>query len=169
MPRWRVVAAGAGAATLLVASGCCSIFGWSTLYAERSPDGRGELRVEVRNCFADCAVRAVVQQGWTTVELASRNDCNLNFAHAAWRGTRVAVFVDDPICGQIREAYDLATRSPADFEAAKPWLNASIVGSYSVTPAELAAEGGDALAWATCSRDGNPRRSRNEFARRYLK
>jgi hypothetical protein len=169
MARRRAWVVGLGVAALLVATGCCSIFGWSTLYSSRSPDGRGELRVEVRNCWADCTLRAVVQQGWTTVELAVRHDCDPNFAHAAWKGSRVAVFVDGFWCGQIRATHDVTTGHAFAFDEAREWLGASIVKAYAVTPAELAANHGDAFQWAVYPGDAKPRRSMEEFRRRFLK
>ena len=77
------------AAGFLLATGCCKLLGWGTLYALRSPDGRAESRVETRNCSADCDLRVVLQQDWTTTELARLSDCTINFAHAAGRGAQV--------------------------------------------------------------------------------
>ena len=76
--------------------------------------------------------------------------------------------MNDPICGQVRDGYDMAARAPVDFEQLRPRLESSIVEAYAVTPAELNACGGSVLEWATYSHDGEPRHSRREFARRYV-
>lgn len=90
----------------------------------------------------------------------------MNFAHAAWKGSRVAVYVDGGYCGPVKAAFDTATGENVNFESLEPILRSSIVDSYSVTPDELRVFGGDVLAWAT-SGDGKSHRAPEEFFRRY--
>jgi len=110
----------------------------------------------------------VVSRGWPTEEIiAGGNDCVIRFAHAAWSGTRVAVFVDGSYCQTIKVAYDTASNRQFTFQHAEPWLREAIIGEYAVTPEELKGNGGDVLAWATYPGDGRPRRSSDEFRRRF--
>jgi hypothetical protein len=109
----------------------------------------------------------VVTHGWRSRQIAWKSDCVITFAHAAWSGRRVAVFVDGSVCGQIRAAYDTASDKVLDFKVVEPWLRAAIIDSYKVTPEELGANNGDVFAWASYPGDGEPRRSTEEFRRRY--
>src|SRR5690242_4649030 len=72
---------------LLASVGCGGIVTWGTVYSSQSRDGRGELRVDERGCFADCAVRVVIKRGWGTQQIAAKSDCVINFAHAEWAGS----------------------------------------------------------------------------------
>jgi hypothetical protein len=58
------------------------------------------------------------EKRWRTTTLAEKRDCLIMFAHAAWSGTIVAVFVDGGYCGQIKAAYGLATGRAIDFGTA---------------------------------------------------
>jgi hypothetical protein len=146
---------------------CRGILTWATVYESVAPDGAAKLQVQVTGCFADCAVRVVVKRGWRTEKIATGNDCVVNFAHAEWEGDTVAAFVDGAYCGPIQVAYDLRERRAVDFRAAEPWLRSSIVRSYGVTADELSANQGDVLQWATYPGDGRPRRSSDEFRKRF--
>lgn len=112
-------------------------------------------------------MRIVVQQGWRSDQIARREDCIVNFAHANWSGPLVAVFVDGGYCGQFKVAYDVHLRGQVDFALVAGRLRESIVKAYGVTPAELAANDGDVFQWATYPGDGVPRRSTQEFHRRF--
>ena len=92
----------------------------------------------------------------------------MQFAHAAWSGTRVAVFVDGSYCGPILAAVDVESGKPIDYETAKAWLAQSIIESYAVSPDEMKAFGGDVFKWATYPGDGRLRRSTVEFRRRHV-
>src|SRR6476661_6559791 len=133
---------------------CAGILSWATVYSSRAPDGKAELRVQETGCFADCALRIIVKQGWSTTKIASASDCVVFFAHAAWKGSRVVVYVDGGYCGPVKAAYDTATGEKINFESLEPMLRSSIVNTYSVTTDELKAHGGDVLAWATYPGDG---------------
>jgi len=133
---------------LLAFVGCRGIVTWGTVYSSASRNGEVELLVQEKGCFADCAVQVIVKRGWRTELIAWKSDCVINFAHADWAGNIVAVFVDGGPCGQIKAAYDTSSRD-------------------GVTPRELQADNGDVFAWATNPGDGNPRRSMDDFRRRY--
>jgi hypothetical protein len=137
------------------------------VYSVGAPDGKTQLLVQEKGCFADCAVQVVVKRTWAAGQIAWKSDCIVNFAHAEWSGNVVAVFVDGGYCGPIKVAYDTTLRRTVDFKMAEDWLKSSIIKAYRVTPNELMANDGDVLLWATYPGDGNPRRSKDEFQRRY--
>ena len=74
---------------------------------------------------------------------------------------------DGGYCGQIKVAYDTSSRRSVDFGSAETWLSSSIIKSYGVSAQELRSSRGDVFMWATYPGDGNPRRSRDEFRKRY--
>lgn len=83
--------------------------------------------------------------------------CVVFFAHAAWSGSVVVVFVDGGYCGQFRVAYDFTSDRLVDFKTAEPALRETIIRDYGVTAEELKSNSGDVLKWATypgrcCSR-----------------
>lgn len=142
---------------LLGLSACSGISTWKTVYSSVSPDRKESIRVEETNCFSDCTVRVVVSNGQETKTIAKKLDCAVFFAHAAWSGSLVAVFVDGVYCGDIRIAYDLASNRALDFRVAQGWLGEAIIREYAITPDELRANGDDVFKWATypghcCSR-----------------
>ena len=137
-------------------------------YTFLAPDQRSEIRIEQYDCgFADCAIRVVLKHGWRYAYLANRSDCSLNFAHATWQEGKVSVFVDGAYCGQIKTAFDIANWSNLNFTATEAWMRAAIVDHYSVTPLELQASEGDVFRRATYPGDGKPRRSVQEFQKRF--
>ena|SRR2546425_5982544 len=152
---------------LLALVSCRGIVTWGTVYSSVSRNGEVELLVQEKGCFADCAVQVIVKRGWRTEQIAWKSDCVINFAHADWAGNIVAVFVDGGSCGQIKAAYDISSRRAVDFRSTERWLSNSIIKAYGVTPQELQTDNGDVFAWATYPGDGNPRRSMDEFRRRY--
>jgi hypothetical protein len=152
---------------LLGLFGCRGIVIWGTVYSAASRDGSAQVLVQEKGCFADCAVQIVVKRGWHSEQIAWRSDCYITFAHAEWLGDVVAVFVDGTYCGQIRVAYDSRLRRSIDFKSAEDRLRSSIVRAYNVTAQELDANSGDVFRWATYPGDGNPRRSKDEFHKRY--
>jgi hypothetical protein len=88
------------------------------------------------------------------------------FAHAAWSGNVMAIFVDGSYCGTIKAAYDVQAHRAVDFTSVEPWLKEAIARDYHVTPEELQPKGGDVFAWATypgacCSR------AKDEFEKRW--
>lgn len=150
---------------LLALAGCGGILTWRTVYSSIPSDRRAELRVEETNCFADCEVQIVVARGWREQQIAHRFDCAVQFAHASWSGSVVAVFVDGSFCGQIKVAYDTATQRTVDFESAQSWLKPAIIQAYSVTADELQANKGDVFLWATDPADRR-HRAAHEFRAR---
>lgn len=153
---------------LLVLTSCIRFSDKGQTYTSKSPDGRSELRVEEFNCsFADCAIRTTLKHGSIRyASLGERGDCAFNFAHVAWTQSQVAVFVDGGWCGVIKSAFDFSEWRYLNFADAETWLRQSIIHSYSVTPEELAANGGDVFKWAAYPGDGKPRRSVQEFQKR---
>jgi hypothetical protein len=111
--------------------------------------GCSEIEVQETACFADCAVRVVLRDGWRSTTIASASDCWISFAQAAWSGPIVGVFVDGRICGQIKAAYSVQSRVGVQFEAAEDAVRMAIVREYSVQPHELAKAHNDPLVWAT--------------------
>ena len=109
----------------------------------------------------------MLKSGWHTDTLASKTDCFVYFAHAEWSGTTVAAFVDGFYCGDIRVAYDMKARRLVDFRSAEAWLRGSMIKAYGVTDSELQSNKGDVFVWATYPGDGNPRRSKDEFHKRF--
>jgi len=151
----------------LMSVSCRGITTWGTVYKSVSPDKKSELLVQETACFADCALRVVLKRGWHTERIASKSDCVVNFAHAEWSGSNVAAFVDGSYCGDIRVAYDTKAGRLVDFRSAEPWLRRSIIKAYGVTDSELQSNKGDAFVWATYPGDGHPRRSMDEFRKRF--
>ncbi|MEP7364283.1 MAG: hypothetical protein ABI972_13600 [Acidobacteriota bacterium] len=153
---------------LVSLTGCSGIVTWRTAYSSAPSYRHDELLVQETNCFpADCEVQVVVQRGWQSQQIAHEFDCVIHFAHAAWSGSVVAVFVDGFYCGQIKVAYDTETKRKVDFESAQAWLKPAIVEAYNVTAEELKANDGDVFKWATYPGDGESRRSVREFGSRF--
>ncbi len=152
--------------SLLLICACGSHF-WDSVYRSESPEVDAAVEVQVRKCLGDCELRIVLERRWRSTEIAKGNDCHVAFAHAAWSGNVVSVFVDGTICRELRIAYDVAAEQSVPFEETESWLAASIIEEYSVTSEELAANNGDVFAWAIYSGHERPRRSHAEFGRRY--
>ena len=143
----------------------CGLSRERTTYSSASP--AGEIQVREKCFLSKCTVEVVVDNGHHVDRIAGKHDCVTMFAHAAWSGSRVAVFVDGGACSPIRVAYDAASGRGLDFKIAEPWLRTSIIEQYLVTPSELRANSGDVFAWATYPGDGQPRRSTEAFRQRY--
>ena len=150
---------------VLTLHGCGGVLTWETVYSSASSDRHAELRVQRTNCFGDCEVQIVVVRGWREQQIAHRFDCAVQFAHASWSGSVVAVFVDGSFCGQIKVAYDTATQRTVDFESASSWLKPAIIHAYRVTADELQANKGDVFLWATDPADRR-HRAAHEFRAR---
>jgi hypothetical protein len=144
----------------------CGLF-WTTAYKAASPDGKATVIVQVRSNFSDQSIRVLLERGSDSQLLIRGYDCLLNFAHAAWSGTRVAVFIDGVYCHTLHAAYDMATNRSVDSRTVEPWLAADIIKSYAVTPDELKENGGNVFKWATYPGDGNPHRAGAEWRKRY--
>ena len=151
----------------LVLGGCSALV--APMYTSAAPDGVRKVMVKESWCFADCAVDVVLAGKWINRTIASKSDCLVEFAHAAWKGTVVSVFVDGLWCGKIRVAYDTATGKPVDFASTEDWLRRDIVSAYKITPQELATKDGNVLAWVTYDGDGKARRATREFQARHRK
>jgi hypothetical protein len=151
----------------LVLGGCSALV--APMYTSTAPDGVRKVMVKESWCFADCAVDVVLAGKWRNTTIASGNDCLVEFAHAAWQGSVVSVFVDGLWCGKIRVAYDTATGKHVDFASTEAWLRRDIVSAYQITPQELATKNGDVLAWVTYDGDGKARRATTEFQARHRK
>ena len=107
------------------------------------------LKVRQGNCFGDCSVIIeLVLKGQSHV-LLRKSDCVVQFAHAAWSGTQVAVFVDGTLCFTLQVAYDTALSKTVDFAAAQSWLKGDMMKMYSLTPDQLKQSDGDTFKWAT--------------------
>lgn len=149
---------------VFVALGACSR-PVEPLYTSVAPDGARKVFVEERSGFGDSAVTVLVDR----TPIGGGNDCSVQFAHAAWKGTVVSVFVDGLWCGKIRLAYDTATGKHVDFASTEEWLCRDIVAAYQITPQELATKNGDVLAWVTYDGRGYARRGTEEFRFRHRK
>jgi hypothetical protein len=154
------------AALLLITLSGCGVLTWKTVYSSPSPEGKAVVRIEEAGCLGDCAVQVVVRRSWHTTRIAKKSGCVVYFAHAAWSGNVVAVFVDGGYCHDIRVAYDVSSDRTVDFKTVEPWLREAIVRDYRVTAEELRGNSGDVLMWATypghcCSRGVD------EFRKRY--
>jgi hypothetical protein len=153
---------------LTLLAGCLSLSSGHPTYTFPSPDQRSEIRIEQYNCgFADCAIRVVLKRGWRYAYLTDRSDCALNFAHAAWHEAKVSVFVDGGHCGAIKTAFDIANWSNLSFSATEEWMREAVIADYAVSPEELQANQSDVFKWATYPGDGKPRRSVQEFQKRF--
>jgi hypothetical protein len=118
---------------LAVASGC-GILTWKAIYSCPRPGIKGAVRVEEMCGLADCNVRIVVTDRWLDTPVTQRRGCVVMFAHAAWLGNLVAIFVDGGYCGTIKAAYDVQAHRAVDFTSVEPWLKQAIVRDYHVTP-----------------------------------
>jgi hypothetical protein len=152
--------------TLTVLSGC-GIVTWQGVYCSNQTHGNARVCVEQKCGLGDCSLRIVVAQGSRHEQIAYRRGCVLNFAEAYWTGSVVATFVDGGYCQQMKAAYDVALQRTVPVSTFEPGLRSAIVEDYRVDSSELRAAGGDVFRWATYPGDGNPRRSTDEFARRY--
>ena len=140
-----------------------------SVYRSFSPDAMRQIIVQEYGCSSDCAVRVVLRDKWRRETIASASDCHVAFAHAAWKGSLVSVFIDGAWCGKIRVAYDTATGKHIDFASTGDWLRRDIVSAYRITPQELAATNGDALACVTNEGSVGPSRAASEFYARHRK
>lgn len=145
----------------------CSVLGWREVYSCAMPGGKRSATVSENCGLSDCTVRVVVDGARGPTEIALRRGCNIYFAHAAWVGSVVGVFVDGGTCQTIGIAYDSASDTRVPFQAVEATLRASIGTDYGVGPKELAKTGGDVLAWATYPGDGSQRRSMVDFRKRH--
>lgn len=109
----------------------------------------------------------VVRDRSSATIVARASDCLVSFAHAAWNGSRVGIYVDGTYCGPIEVAYDTSARRVEPFSVMAKEVAASIVASYGVTAEELAANGGNAIKWASCDNEPAPSRSIREFEKRF--
>ncbi|MFN7922906.1 MAG: hypothetical protein U0Q16_22565 [Bryobacteraceae bacterium] len=154
----------------LTYAACPGYIRWRTVYSVPSPDGKAELVVQEAGCFAEeCNVRAAVNYKWRTKVLGVEGDCAFVFAHAAWRGPQVSVLVNNIWCRNIFAAFDTATGEAVDFASTEEWLKQSLIDTYSITFGELEAYNDDPIQWAAHAGDGRPRRSVEEFDRRFLR
>ena len=149
---------------LLVVLAGCAPGSWTTLYSLPSPDGKARVLVEERNCFGDCGVQVVVESGWRKRRIAEGNDCHVAFAHAAWSGSVVSVYVNGTYCGIIAAAYDTHSEKLVDFQLTEVWLGKDIVSSYRITDWELQRHVGDVWRWV---QDKDFPRASGEFGRRH--
>lgn len=152
----------------LVLSGCSGILTWKQVYSSVSPDGKSTLHVDVRSCFADCTIQAVVDHGWTSHQIVWKSDCIVTFAHAAWSANQVGVFVDGFYCGVAKAAFDRQAGRVIEFSSMEAALKNSIIQSYGVTADELREHKGDVFAWATNPGKGSRHRATDEFRQRHL-
>lgn len=148
-------------------SGCGAFV--DPVYTSEAPDGVRKVMVKELACFGDCVVHVVLAGKWRNTTIASASDCWVQFAHAAWQGSVVSVFVDGLWCGKIRVAYDTGTGKKVDFAGTEEWLRRDIVSAYAITAKELSEKNGDVLAWVTYDGDGKARRATKEFYARYRK
>jgi len=145
----------------------CTEWTWSTVYTAQSPDGSARIEVqEDLRLGPDSAVRVRLRRGLRSSTISSKSDCWFSFAHAAWAGPVVGVFVDGRVCGQIRIAYSLQDRAMVPFATVEEAVRKSIIREYSVTVEELAKAHGDPLVWATFDQFDNSRASL-EFRKHY--
>lgn len=152
---------------LVVLNSCMPFM--QAVYTSVAPNAMRQVIVQEYACASDCSVRVVLKDHWRQETIASGNDCLVEFAHAAWKGSVVSVFVDGLWCGKIRVAYDSATGKHLDFSSTEEWLRRDIVAVYQITPQELATKDGDVLAWVAYDGDGKSRRATNEFQVRHRK
>jgi hypothetical protein len=145
----------------IIAAGCGVVF-WREIYSCTQSDGGTEIRIEELCGLADCSVKIVATRGGQTTQIDYRRGCNVHFAHAAWVGPVVGVFVDGSSCQTTEAAYDASTQRSVPFSSVEGALRTAIVRDYGVTEGELQAAGGDVLKWAA-----NADRSRVEFRRRH--
>jgi hypothetical protein len=164
----RLALRGAFAIVMLAALSSCGIVTWREVYCSNQAHGNARVCVEQKCGMADCSLRIVVDQGSRSEQIAYRRGCIINFAEASWTGSVVAIFVDGGYCQQIKAAYDVGAQRVVPVSTFEPALRSAIVDDYRVDLSELRAAGGDAFRWATYPGDGNPHRSKDEFARRYL-
>ena len=145
---------------LLCLSGCAGVISWLPIYTSHSPDRKWDVRVEVRKCLADCAVRVVLNDRWLfATQLGSGEDCNVAFAHVIWVGSKVGVYVDGAICPPIKAAYDVNAKRKVPFAELEDDMRRSIIADYGVTQEEIEENGGDVFKWASFRSEGDARRS----------
>jgi len=145
----------------------CGVLTWHEVYNSNQPRGRSRVSLKEECGLADCSLRIAVEQGWSSTEIGFARGCVIDFAQAAWDGPIVGMFVDGGTCGQIRVAYDVASKQKVAFSRVEATVRLAIIDGYHVTGNELKAMHGDPFEWATYPADGNPRRSKDEFSGRY--
>jgi hypothetical protein len=152
---------------LLGLNGCVPFM--QTVYTSVAPNALRQIIVQEYGCSSDCAVRIVLKEKWRSETIASGDDCSVKFAHAAWKGSLVSVFVDGAWCGKIRVAYDTATGKHVDFASTEDWLCRDIVSAYQITAPELAKKDGGVLFWVSQNGYEVPRDAASEFYTRHRK
>jgi hypothetical protein len=120
---------------------------WTTDYTSRSPDGAQEISVQTRACFADCVLRIVAHQGWSSDVLIYGNDCTFHIAHTVWIGKIAVTHIPASGCAGFHFAYDFETRRQVDPQPYESALREDVQRVYAVTPQELRSCNGDVLKW----------------------
>jgi hypothetical protein len=150
-----------------IAFSSCGVVTWDEVYCSKQPHGNARACVEQKCGLSDCSVRISVKQGWRSEQIGYRRGCVINFAETSWVGSVAGIFVDGGYCQQIEAAYDVDSNRTVPFSTVEAAVRSAIVDDYRIDPSELRSAGGDVLTWATYPGDGRPRRSKDEFARRY--
>jgi hypothetical protein len=163
----NLVLRGLFAIATLAALSNCGVVAWREVYCSSASHSNVRACVEQKCGMADCSLRIVVYKGSGSEQIAYRRGCIINFAEASWTGSTIAMFVDGGYCQQLEVAYDAGAQRVVPASTFESALRSAIVNDYRVSPSELRAAGGDVFQWATYPGDGNPHRSKEEFARRY--
>ncbi len=120
---------------------------WTTDYTSTSPDGAREISVQTRACFADCVLRVVAHQGWSSDVLMYGNDCTFEVAHTTWIGKIAVTHIPSSACAGFHFAYDFEARRQIDPRPYESSLREDVQRTYAVTPKELLSCNGDVLKW----------------------
>ena len=117
----------------------------STPYSSRAPDRLASIKVHEHCFFPDCILEIELSTLTRSIDLGSRSDCYLEFAHAAWREDQVAIYVDGGSCSPFLLGYDLAQENRLSCKDVAPWLMESLRESYPGVPVvvpEFSCKGG---------------------------
>lgn len=155
------------AVSLALLSNACGVLTPREVYSSRSPNGKAVTAVSEMCGLADCTVSIVIQEGFHSNRIKVARGCVIEFAQAAWSGSRVGVFVDGSLCEVITAAYDTSTHQVIPFESMRPAVEAAIIRDYGVTQDELAQVSGNVLVWAHYPGDGEDHRAKTEFHKRH--
>jgi hypothetical protein len=141
-----------------------------TLIASRAPNHASTVRIKQLCFLPDCVVEVTLQKGLFDERIiAVRSDCIVNFAHIAWSpdSRLAAIFVDNSLCSNIQEVWDVSTSSTRPFAPMADRVRRSIVREYGLKPGDLEPYGGDPLEWARYPGDGSPRPGIEVFRKKY--
>jgi len=148
--RIRIPMALCVSAMAAAAVSCRGTLTYMDVFVAGGPDGRREVRVSERACFADCVVRVSVISEHGRRDLAIKDDGYADFVEAVWSpdSRTVATFVHLLFRPGVVTGYDFVKEVVIPAEIARAQVEAAIRVRYSLPPGFLVPYEGSLDRWA---------------------